>query len=63
MTIAQVWAEGGVGVLRISSDGDARMGATIKTQKNPWGNQAPPLQKKKIPGTSNKTPKKSMDKN
>ena len=33
MTIAQVWVEGGV--LRISSDGDARMGATIKTQKNP----------------------------
>ena len=37
MTIAQVWVEGGGrgGVLRISSDGDARMGATIKTQKNP----------------------------
>ena len=33
MTIAQVWVEGG-GVLRISSDGDARMGAAIKTQKN-----------------------------
>ena len=36
MTIAQVWVEGGGGgVIRISSDGDARMGATIKTQKNP----------------------------
>ena len=35
MTIAQVWVEGEGGVLRISSDGDARMGATIKTQKNP----------------------------
>ena len=44
MTIAQVWVEGGV--LRISSDGDVRMGATIKTQKNPWGNQAPPPKKK-----------------
>ena len=24
------------GILRISSDGDDRMGAKIKTQKNPW---------------------------
>ena len=35
MTIAQVWVEGGGGVLRISSDGDARRGATTKPQKNP----------------------------
>ena len=27
---------GGGGVLRISSDGDDRMGVKIKTQKNPW---------------------------
>ena len=26
------------GVLRISSDGDVRMGAKIKTPKNPWTN-------------------------
>ena len=29
------WAGGGGGILRISSDGDDRMGAKSKTQKNP----------------------------
>ena len=37
---------GGGGVLRISSDGDDRMGAKIKTPKNPW--------------TKHKTPKNPM---
>ena len=30
------------GVLRISSDRDDRMGAKIKTQKNPWAKIYPP---------------------
>ena len=33
------WVGGGVGILRISSDGDDRMGAKSKTQKNPYGFQ------------------------
>ena len=45
---------GGGGVPRISSDGDDRMGAKIKTQKIPWGFQQNP----KISLDQKLTPKK-----
>ena len=40
--VAQALGEGGGGVLGISSDGDDRKGAKIKTQKNPLGFQQNP---------------------
>ena len=63
MTIAQVWVEAGGGYSGFQVTGMLEWGQQSKPKRIPKAIKPPSPPKKKIPGASNKTPKKSMDKN